>query len=155
MIPSNAGRRNQRGLILLGFNLVKNSVFYLGTLWVPSKFIIFHSIIIFSHFFKLFKKTKLHGRKLLLSGLKNDTMQQNTKYSHCVFLNFSVVSTKIIPDIVGNQQLQQAGRGLVGLGEDWLAQAQPHHTTQAEKNKQEKLEHIEDNGFIFKKINKN
>ena len=63
-------------------------MFYLGTHWAPSKFIISHSIRIFSHFFKLFKKTKLHGRKLLLSGLKNDKMQQNTKYSHCVFFKF-------------------------------------------------------------------
>ena len=28
------------------------------------------------------------------------------------------------------------------------------HTTQAKKNKQGKLEHIEDNGFIFKKKKK-
>ena len=41
-----------------------------------------------------------------------------------------------------------------------LKQANTHtiqrmHTTQAKENKQGKLEHIEDNGFLFKKINKN
>ena len=36
-----------------------------------------------------------------------------------------------------------------------LAQSITNHITQAKKNKQGKLEHIEDNGFIFKKINKN
>ena len=39
-------------------------------------------------------------------------------------------------------------------GQD-LQSDQTIHTTQAKQNKQGKLEHIEDNGFIFKKINKN
>ena len=54
-------------------------------------------------------------------------MQQNTKFSHVFFfffLNFSVGKAKIITGagigilgaLTGNQGLQQAGGGLVGLG---------------------------------------
>ena len=52
-------------------------------------------------------------------------MQQNTKDSnHIFFSNFSVGRTKILAGagigilgaLTGNQQLQQAGGGLVGLG---------------------------------------